>query len=200
VRRPRRRRRRVVLRHHPAHHHPAEIVETREDRRLHRAADILEVDVDAVWAGHVEAGGEVAAVVDRRVEAELLPHEGAFRGAARDADGAGAANLRELPTTWPTAPEAAETTSVSPVRGWPDILEPDPGGEAGHAEHAERGGGRRLLRVEADQRGLAGGRRRSASRSRRAPSRPPSANGSRLAATSPTAWHSITPRAGRGLA
>src|SRR5439155_11564699 len=46
----------VVFGDHPAHHHASEIVEPREDRLLHRAADILEIDVDAVGAGAIERG------------------------------------------------------------------------------------------------------------------------------------------------
>ena len=59
-------------------------------------------------------------MVEAGVEAEFLDHEVAFRRPAGDADDAAAARSCAIcPTTWPTAPEAAETTTVSPALGWP---------------------------------------------------------------------------------
>ena len=49
----------VVLRDHPAHDHAGEIVEPREHRLLHRAADILPIDVDSVGAGLIEGRLEI---------------------------------------------------------------------------------------------------------------------------------------------
>ena len=51
----------VVLRDHAAHHHAAVIVEPREHRLLHRAADVLEIDVDALGAGRGERRAESGA-------------------------------------------------------------------------------------------------------------------------------------------
>ena len=58
-------------------------------------------------------------MVDARVEAQLLDDVVALSCAAGDADGAAAFQLGDLPDTEPTAPEAAETTTVSPGLGWP---------------------------------------------------------------------------------
>ena len=43
------------------------------------------------------------------------------------------------PATDPTAPAAAETTTVSPAAGLRDPADPHPRGQAGHPEHAEVG-------------------------------------------------------------
>jgi hypothetical protein len=58
-------------------------------------------------------------MVDAGVEAELSSDEAAFLGAAGDADGTASLILAICPTTEPTAPDAAATTTVSPGFGWP---------------------------------------------------------------------------------
>src|SRR5207249_721752 len=52
----------IVFGNHAAHDHAAEIVEPREHHLLHRAADILEIDVDALRTGFVERRAEIRAV------------------------------------------------------------------------------------------------------------------------------------------
>src|SRR4051794_31341717 len=55
----------VVVGDEPAHWHAREIVEEREDRAPHRAADVLEIDVDALRGGGFELLREIRrAVVD----------------------------------------------------------------------------------------------------------------------------------------
>src|SRR5690242_2183489 len=77
----------IIFRDHAAHDHAAEIVETRKDGLLHGAADILEIDIDAFRAGLIERGAEIgAAMVERRIEAELVLDIAAFVGAAGDTD------------------------------------------------------------------------------------------------------------------
>ena len=61
--------------------------------------------------------------------------------------------LAICPTTEPTAPEAADTTTVSPAFGCADFEQARVGGHARHAEHAERGRDRRELRIELAQPG-----------------------------------------------
>src|SRR5438132_2637905 len=81
----------VVFGNHAAHHDAAKVVEPRKHRLLHRAADILEIDVDAFGAGRIQRGAEVgAAMVDRGIEAELVLDIAAFVGATGDADDPGA--------------------------------------------------------------------------------------------------------------
>ena len=64
---------RVVLRDQPADRHARERIEQRQHRVEHRAADILEIDVDAFRAGGLELLGEIRrAVIDAGVEAELV--------------------------------------------------------------------------------------------------------------------------------
>ena len=50
--------RRIVLRDEPADRNAREIVEQRPHRLLHGAADILEIDVDAVGTGGLELRGQ----------------------------------------------------------------------------------------------------------------------------------------------
>ena len=55
------------------------------------------------------------------------------------------------PTSEPTGPVAAATTTVSPGFGWPMLRRPGIGGHARHAEDAERGRGRRRRGVDLAQ-------------------------------------------------
>ena len=83
------------------------------------AADVLEVHVDAVRAGLASAPSSRVVTVDRRVEAELVDEPRALVGAAGDPDDAAPRSFASWPATEPTAPAAAETTTVSPSSGLP---------------------------------------------------------------------------------
>ena len=73
----------VVLGDHATHDHAAEIVEPRIDRLLYRAADILEINVDAPGASRVERGGDIAApMFDARIKAQFFGDVAALVGAA----------------------------------------------------------------------------------------------------------------------
>ena len=124
---------------------------------LHRAADILEIDVDPVRAGLAERIRQIdRAMVDAIVEAERLLHKEAFLRPAGDADHARAGALGEL---------AGDGTDRA--RGGGDhhrlaglrpahIRHAGIGGDGRHAEHAEIGGKRRPRAVELHQRLRAG--------------------------------------------
>src|SRR5579872_6629394 len=110
----------VVLRDETAHRHARKIVEERPDRALDRATDTLEVDVDAVRAGPRERLAELRrTVVDARVEAEHVDGVAALLVAAGDSDDATFLDLCDLADHGPGAPDAADTTTVSPARGRP---------------------------------------------------------------------------------
>src|SRR5215207_10204386 len=142
----------VVVGDEPAHGHAREVVEEREHRIPHRAADVLEIDVDALRAGGLELLREIrCAVVDGGVEAELLDQRSAFVGAAGDADGAASFELRDL---------ADERADRSGRRGdsdglarlrLADVEETRIGRHARHAEDAERRRGRRRRGVDLAQ-------------------------------------------------
>jgi hypothetical protein len=66
----------------------------------------------------------LALVVDRRIEPEFIDDVAALRGAAGDPDRATTFDLGDLETVAPTAPEAAETTTVSPSLGSPTSSRP----------------------------------------------------------------------------
>ena len=108
------------MRDQAAHRNPRERIEQREHRFEHLAADILEIDVDALRAGVLEFRGEIGiAMIEAIIEAQFVLDGGAFVLAAGDADRARALDPRDLPTAEPTAPEAAATTTVSPACGLP---------------------------------------------------------------------------------
>ena len=76
-----------------------------------------------------------------------------FFGAAGDADGAAAQrSWRVWPTTWPTAPDAADTTTVSPGLRLADLEQAEVGRHAWHAEHAVGRGDRRERWIDLAQR------------------------------------------------
>src|SRR5215469_5207075 len=88
----------IVLRDEPADRDAGEGVEQRPYCLLHRTADILEIDIDALGAGRLELPREIGRiVVETFIEAELVLDEAAFLGAAGDADRAAALDLGDLP-------------------------------------------------------------------------------------------------------
>jgi hypothetical protein len=64
------------------------------------------------------------AAVEAHVEAKFLDGVAALVGAAGDADNSCALDLGDLPTTAPTAPVAAATTTVWPGSGRPMSSKP----------------------------------------------------------------------------
>jgi small neutral amino acid transporter SnatA (MarC family) len=92
---------------------------------LHGTADILEIDVDALGTRGGELLRKVAcAMIDAGVEAELLGDEAAFLRPPAIPTARAPFIFAICPTTEPTAPEAAATTTVSPGFGWP--ISPSP--------------------------------------------------------------------------
>ena len=121
-------------------------VEPREDRVHEVAADILEVDVDAVGRRRGELGGPVVgAVVDGRVEAKLVGEQRALLGSAGDPDDACAVGLGEL--AGDRADRARRGRDDDRLaRLWlADVADPDPRGEPGHPERAQVGARRDAL-------------------------------------------------------
>ena len=85
------------MRDQAADRHACEDIELRKDRLENRAADILEIDVDALRAGVLELCGEIGiTVIDAGIEAQLLDRVVAFFLPARDADRAQSFDLRDL--------------------------------------------------------------------------------------------------------
>jgi len=87
----------VVLRNEPGDRNACKIVEQRQHGFPDGSADVLEVNVDAVWTCRGQSCGKIGdAMIDRGVEAKLVLHEGAFLRTAGDADGSRAGELGEL--------------------------------------------------------------------------------------------------------
>ena len=129
---------RVVARDQAADDDARERVHHRQDRVEDLAADVLEVDVDALGAGRLQVALEVARlVVDAGIEAEFLHDVVALRLAAGDADRAAAPGLGEL------ADHAADRAGGGghhdrlPGLRRADFLHAEPGRESRHAEAAQ---------------------------------------------------------------
>jgi hypothetical protein len=102
-----------------------------------RAADVIEIDIDAARARGREPRVERAGlIVDARIEPEFVHDVITFRASACDTNCSTAFELREL------ANHAADRTACCRynhgfTRLWPAMLvEPYPSGHAGHADSA----------------------------------------------------------------
>src|ERR1051325_1997895 len=146
------RRRVIIFRDHAAHDHAAEIVEAGKDGVLHRAADILEIDIDAVWAGLIERRAEIGiAMVERRVEAKLVLDVAALVGATGDPDHPRTLALGELSGDGADRARGGRHDNGLAFFRLADIGETDIGGHGRHAEDAERGRDRRFGGIELHQ-------------------------------------------------
>src|ERR1700682_5148235 len=86
------------MRDQTAHRNARERVQQRKHRLEHRAADILEIDIDAFRAGLLQFCRQIGiAMIEAVVEAKLASDVIALLSAARDADGTRALDLRNLP-------------------------------------------------------------------------------------------------------
>ena len=89
--------REVVPGDQAAHRHARVRVQQRQHRGQHRAADVLEVDIDALGRRRAEQLAQVrVAVIDAGIEAERLHRVLALLRAAGDADHAAALELGDL--------------------------------------------------------------------------------------------------------
>ena len=164
---------RVVVGDQAAHRHAGEGIEPRQHRIPDLAADILEIDVDALRAGVLQLRREIGvAMIQALVEAELFLDVAALVGAAGDADGAGAGDLRDLADRG--ADRAGGRGHHHGFAGLrlADLVQARIGGHAGHAEHADGGRDRRQLRDRSCAAPCRRTARSSASRCARARCRP----------------------------
>src|SRR5690606_11226953 len=129
-----------------------EVVEQADDRIQHLAADIFEVDVDAIGAGCPELAFEsLVTVVDGGIEAQLVHHIVTLVVGAGDADHATALELSDL------ADYAADRTGRGrnhhgfTFLGLPQLQQADVGGEAWHAQYAQGGADGREVRIQPAQ-------------------------------------------------
>src|SRR5262249_27889419 len=114
--RPGHRGRRIVLRDKPADRNARKIVEQRPHHLLHDAADVLEINVNALRTRGFEQFCKIGrAMVDTSIETQLAKRHFSVPPAIPTAWHP--LILTICPTTDPTAPEAAATTTVSPGFG-----------------------------------------------------------------------------------
>src|SRR5256712_124115 len=130
----------VVLRNEPGDRNACKIVEQRQHGFPDGSADVLEVNVDAVWTCRGQSRRKIGgAMIDRGVEAELVLHEGAFLRAAGDADGSRAGELGELSDERPDRTAGRGDDHGLPGLRLADRAQAAVRREPGHSEHAETG-------------------------------------------------------------
>src|SRR4029077_6473657 len=128
----------VVLGDEPGDRDSREVVEQRQHRLPDRPPDVLEVDVDAVWAGRRQLRGEIGAlVIDRRVEAEFVLHVRVLLGTSRDADRPGAGELGALTDQRPDRSARRRDNDGFAGLGLADYAQAAVGGEAGDPQGGE---------------------------------------------------------------
>src|SRR5207244_3925626 len=109
-----------------------------------------------------QSGWEIdRTVIDRGVEAKLALHEGAFLGAASNADGPRPGELRELADERPNRPAGRGDDDGFVGLQLADHTQTAIRGEPRHAEHAETGGDRRDGGIELAKAGAVGERVRA---------------------------------------
>ena len=132
-----------------AHRDAGEVVDQFHHRVEGFAADVLEVDVDAVRAGLGELLAEVGVlVVDAGVEAVGADHVLALVLGAGHADHAAALELGDLADHLADGAGGGGYHHGFALLRLADFIQAHVGGEAGHAEHAHGGADRRLGRVQ----------------------------------------------------
>ncbi len=129
----------IVFGDDAAQGNPRAGIEQRQHRPQHLAADILEINVDALGAGGGELGLEIGvAMIDAGVETQLRHREVALVWPAGDAHGATSLQLGDLADHRADAARGRSHRHRFARLGRADIEQPHIGGEARHAQHAQR--------------------------------------------------------------
>ena len=148
----------VVLRDLPADRDARAEGEPPEDRLGERAADVVEVDVDAVRARLLQPSVDVVAlVVDPDVVAVEAGEVGDLLGRPGEPDDRAApGDLRELADDLADRPGRSGDDDGVARLGLADVEEAEVGGEAGRPEDVQRGLRRRQVGIELSERAAAG--------------------------------------------
>src|SRR5581483_4848922 len=116
----------------------AEYVHLRQHGVEHLAADVLEVDVDALRTGLAKLPGEVAGlVVDAGVEPQLVGDVAALFGSAGDSDRAAALDLGDLSDHRADGSGCRRDDHRLAGLGLADLEQAEVGSQARHAEPAD---------------------------------------------------------------
>jgi hypothetical protein len=132
----------VVAGDHAAHRDAAEGVHAPHHRVEDPAADILEVPIDTVGAGFLQRprqalGVQVGLVVDAGIKTEFAHRIGTFFRPTGDAHCAAATRLGQRTKSRTDGAGGGADHHRLPGYGHDDVIQADPGGDAGHADRAE---------------------------------------------------------------
>src|ERR1700747_2184849 len=129
----------VVVGDEPADGNAREVIQQRQHRIEYWTADILEIDIDALRAGRFQIFAKPGlAMIEARVESELVPNEVALLFASGNADNPAALDLCDLADHRPNSPRGRSHDNGLSGLGFSDIQQARVGGESWHAEHAKR--------------------------------------------------------------
>src|SRR6266478_3895565 len=128
----------VVVGDEPADGNARKVVQQRQHRIEYWAADILEIDIDAIRTGRFQIFAQLGlAMIEARVESELVLNEAALLFASGNADNPAALDLCDLADHRPDSTRGrSDDNSLSGV-GFSDIQQARIGSESRHAEHAQ---------------------------------------------------------------
>src|SRR5258708_37057154 len=127
----------VVVGDEPADRNARKVVQQRQHRIEYWTADILEIDIDALRTSRFQIFAQPGlAMIEARVESELVPNEAALLSASGNADNPAALDLCDLADHRADSTRGrSDDTGLSGV-GFSDIQKARIGGETLQDEHA----------------------------------------------------------------
>src|SRR5262249_4757241 len=131
--------RRVVFGDQPAQRNACAAIQALHDRGQHRAADVLEVDVDAIGTRGLQRGLQIVGlVVEARVEPELVDDVPALLRGSGDANRPASFDLRKLADDRTDGPRRGGDDDGFARLRLTDVQQSDVGRHARHAQDAQR--------------------------------------------------------------
>jgi hypothetical protein len=115
----------VVLGNQSADRYAGERIQKRQYSFEGRAAHVLKIHVDPFGARRLVRSEVGRAMINDLIKPELALHEIAFQIATGNSNRAGSGGFANCPTSDPTGPLAAATTTVSPATGLSISLSPE---------------------------------------------------------------------------
>src|ERR1700730_14486985 len=121
----------AVVGDQPADGNARKVIQQRQHRIEYRAADILEIDIDALRTSRFQIFAQPGlAMIEARVESELVPNEAALLFASGNADNPAALDLCDLADHRPDSTRGRSHDNGLSGLGFPDIQQSRIGGES----------------------------------------------------------------------